>query len=434
MGACVAWDRIEAISLNTDTNTGAGEPQVGVTDSGNVLVVWAESAYDGDYTQTIRARFFDQSTSTWGSEVAVSGDVTDDAYSPKLAMNGSGVAWAVWREYDGTQDNIWARRFSGGSWDAAAVQLSSGGYSYAAEVAVASNGDAVAVWQHTPSAETDEPYQLWGSIYSGGSWGEVTRISRMLGATSSAEQPQVIMPESGNPLVTWLQCSSTTNECGIYSSFLTGGAWQSTPVLAAANVGNIARLSMASDSAGGGRIAYVVYRGTGKQVFTRSFNPTGHTWNVDETQIGGSTTTYPDDPRIATDGVGNSVAVWRDSGSSPNLVATTLVVASGVWTSEQRIEDDAGQVFQASIAASADGMVIAAWPQQNASSTYNIAVNTFNAFGGTWDSDRIIQTDTTVDAFEPSTAFGRSGKAVVAWVQNGATSTEAGRIWVAQLE
>lgn len=47
----------------------------------------------------------------WGTAQLIETDNAGNATLPQIAVDGSGNAIAVWRQHDGTRDNIWANRF-----------------------------------------------------------------------------------------------------------------------------------------------------------------------------------------------------------------------------------------------------------------------------------------------------------------------------------
>jgi hypothetical protein len=46
-----------------------------------------------------------------GAAALIETDNAGDAYEPQIAFDSSGNAIAVWYQWDGTRDNIWANRF-----------------------------------------------------------------------------------------------------------------------------------------------------------------------------------------------------------------------------------------------------------------------------------------------------------------------------------
>ena len=47
----------------------------------------------------------------WGTAALIETNNAGSADSPQVAINANGNALAVWRQSDGTRDNIWANRY-----------------------------------------------------------------------------------------------------------------------------------------------------------------------------------------------------------------------------------------------------------------------------------------------------------------------------------
>jgi len=47
----------------------------------------------------------------WGTAQLIETDDAGEALRPQIAVDGSGNAIAVWQQFDGTRNNIWANRF-----------------------------------------------------------------------------------------------------------------------------------------------------------------------------------------------------------------------------------------------------------------------------------------------------------------------------------
>ena len=99
------WGTAQLIETDNAGNT--SRPQVAVDPLGNALAVWVQS--DGTRDNIWANRF---STATgWGTARLIATDDAEGASSPRVAIDSSGNALAVWQQYDGTRTNIWANRF-----------------------------------------------------------------------------------------------------------------------------------------------------------------------------------------------------------------------------------------------------------------------------------------------------------------------------------
>lgn len=133
--------RIEAGSGN------ALEPQIATDATGNVLAVWSQS--DG-VRNNLWANRFIAATGSWGVATQIESSPTGNARRPQIAIDGSGNGIAVWDRFDGTQNSIYATRFtaSTNSWGSAElIETDNAGRATRSQISVNASGNAVAVWE-----------------------------------------------------------------------------------------------------------------------------------------------------------------------------------------------------------------------------------------------------------------------------------------------
>ncbi len=139
--ASVGWGVAELIE---NDNTGdATYPEVAVNASGNATVVWFQS--DGARTN-IWAN--DYSTG-WGSPTLVETDDTGNAYAPQVVVAANGDAVAVWLQSDGTRYNVRTSRHVAGAPDWGATELIefAAGTAAIPDIAINSADHVFAVWR-----------------------------------------------------------------------------------------------------------------------------------------------------------------------------------------------------------------------------------------------------------------------------------------------
>ena len=102
------------------------------------------------------------SGSGW-SGAAVIENANEDASAPQIAVNGEGNAFAVWRQHDDTRNNIYANRYVAGSgWETAVAIENGDGDADAPQVAIDSNGNAIAVWHQDDGSH----YSIYANIFA----------------------------------------------------------------------------------------------------------------------------------------------------------------------------------------------------------------------------------------------------------------------------
>jgi hypothetical protein len=116
----------------------------------------------------------------------------------QVSVNSSGHAIAVWQQYDGTTESIYANRFDGTSWGTAElIETNDNGSADLAQVAVDSSGNAIAVWRQFDGSV----YNIWANRFNGIIWGTAQLIEN--DDNGGADDPQVEIDSSGNATAVW---------------------------------------------------------------------------------------------------------------------------------------------------------------------------------------------------------------------------------------
>ncbi|MCP4276039.1 MAG: Ig-like domain-containing protein, partial [Gammaproteobacteria bacterium] len=212
------WGTAEKI----ETDIGyAYSPQIAVDGSGNAIAVWNQSDSDSNPT-SIWANRFDESATSWGTATKIETDA-GAAGSPQIAFDGSGNAIAVWYQSDGGNTaNIWANKFDGGtsSWGTAEkIETDDSGYVEDPQIAFDGSGNAIAIWQQYDGSV----FNIWANRFDGGtsSWGSAEEIET--DDSGYAEDPQIVFDGSGNAIAIWPQYDG--NDIGnIWANRFDGGA------------------------------------------------------------------------------------------------------------------------------------------------------------------------------------------------------------------
>ncbi|MGI9539630.1 MAG: PKD domain-containing protein [Miltoncostaeaceae bacterium] len=147
IGATNSWSATEDLSASGGD---AGKPRVALDASGNAIAVWERS--DGANTIAQAARF-NGATSLWSAAQDLSAP-GQSAGRPQVAFDASGEAVAVWERSDGSDTRIQSARFKGGTWVSGGELSSAGGDAARAQVAVDADGNAIAVWERSDGVNT----------------------------------------------------------------------------------------------------------------------------------------------------------------------------------------------------------------------------------------------------------------------------------------
>ncbi len=140
------WASAQTISAGGPGNS---DPAVGVDGSGNAIVVW-QHPYLGAVANHYAVGSGWQGVQSIGSP--------GSAFDPSVAMSVSGVAVAVWGEYDSDAKAyvVKANRYTGSSGWGTPETIDDSGYGNAGlpKVSIDASGNAIAIWQQSLTSRT----------------------------------------------------------------------------------------------------------------------------------------------------------------------------------------------------------------------------------------------------------------------------------------
>ncbi len=217
----------------------SSEPELGylsvvVDAGGQAIAIWEGS--EGVETASWPA------VGGWTSPVVLS---TGGGTEPQVAVNPTGEAVAIWRDFVGNSFEIdTASKPAAGGWTTAARLSTSGGYESQPHIAVDSAGNAVAVWGAPVSVREVEVQSVVRP--AGGKWGDPVGVS-----SSRCEEelePRVAMEGDGTAVAIW-DCFQRST-LGVIESARgpLGGEWSSPEQISDHNL--FRQLELRADSDG----------------------------------------------------------------------------------------------------------------------------------------------------------------------------------------
>ena len=360
----------------------------------------------------------------WGNAVMID-NASTDSVTPRMAMDAAGNAMVVW-EQDGY---IWFNRFKAGSgWGTpAAVYSNPAVYAWKPEVAVASNGDAIAVWQQgEPNNIGTYHYHVLASYYTAAtaSWGAPQYLgdTPVLDAVEDAYEPDVAMDSTGNALVVWTQTDNTHGDLDVWANRFQadGGGWQGAG-LVDGDTATVGELKVAFDAGGN---ALVVWSDSTfptvpwSAVWAKRYEPAGTGWQA-TVSLGSSTDEALSAPQLAIDASGNAIVVWQQFNSTPWLFsvwANRYQAGTSAWSGAQLLEhDDVGDHSDPAIAMDPDGNAMAVW-EYNDHHIVGIQASRYVQATDSWTTPEDINARVG-NAMVPSVAMDSSGNAIAVWVE-----------------
>ena len=208
------------------TGQNASAAKVTVDSTGLATAVWYR--YDG--SKDIIQSSTSQSGGAWSAPVNLSA-TGRNAYDPQLTVSSTGLATAVWRRNNGSNWIIQSSTSqSGGAWSTPVNLSATGGTASDPKVTVDSTGLATAVWERYDGSNG---IIQSSTSQSGGAWSTPVNLSATGG---NASGPRVTVDSTGLATVVWYRFDGSIDIIQSSTS-QSGGAW-STPVNLSAEGGN----------------------------------------------------------------------------------------------------------------------------------------------------------------------------------------------------
>ena len=292
-------------------------------------------------------------------------------HSLDLALNASGDGFAIWCA--GLEDyNAAAAHYVAGAWEApqsVESDVSSQGRSGSTQVAVATNGDAFAVWMQDIGAPTKN---VWAARYDHlTGWEAPLEI----GTTSQLVRPAIAIDSGDVPMVAWA-------DGDVHVSRYVNGQWELPQTIGAGTDAHLV-----ADANNNVTVIWV-----DSDVHARRWN--GTAWQTDTiiSQPGGSALT----PSVAVDAAGDVMVVWWQSVGSDAFTFeawANRLSMSGGWGAPTLLASVLGaQTNQLALSSDPAGNAIAGWNACDASDACHLYAARYVDDSG-WRSAELIGTD-----------------------------------------
>jgi len=398
-----AWQGAQSIEAGAGD---AFDPQIAFDTTGNALAVWQQ--LDGTRTKIWANRY--TAGVGWGTPAPIDADNGGAAHYPQVAIDASGNGLAVWRQFDGQLNSIWANRYtaSAGWGTPTRFDTRSAGNAEFPQIAFDTGGNALAVWAHSDGSRT----HIWANRFAVGSgWSTPARIETS--DTGSAYEPQVAFDASGNALAVWVKSDGTRYNLWA-NRFAAGAGWGTPVLLESADGGDAARPQLAFDAAGNAIAVWEQHTGAFRDIWTARYTAASG-WG---TAAAIETTNGADDlaPQLAFDTGGNALAVWQhNDGGRSSIKASRYTAGTGWGTATMAVSDGDGPAAAPQVAFDVNGNALAVW-QQSDGTRYNIRANRYTAGTG-WGTATPIEADDG-PAGAAQIAIDANGNALAVWVQS----------------
>lgn len=401
-----------AALIETSNVGDAYAPQIAIDSNGNALAVWEQS--DG-VNQNIYANRYSASSGVWGTATLID-NIPGIAKRPQITFDASGNALAVWYQFDGVNNSIFANRYTAGTdtWGTAAVIENNTGDALDPQIAIDINGNALVVWNQNDGTRNN----IWSNRYTAGTgnWGTAQLIET---GTGTAFGQQIVIDHNGNALAVWEQFGGSVNDIWANRYDAGTGLWDTAALIETDNLGSADAPQIAIDANGNALAVWQQYDGTRYNISANRYTA-GSGWGtaalIESDNFGPA---YQ--PQIAFDSNGNALAVWQQNTvTGVNIWANRYTAGADIWGTAALVENNSvGSSSYPQIAFDTTGNALAVWYQNDGLRT-NIWSNRYTANSG-WGTAALIETDNAGPADSPQIAIDANGNALAVWEQSDGT-------------
>jgi hypothetical protein len=410
------WSR-NAVAIPGATGASYTTPALALADNG---AVYAVVVYNGTGVAISSGAVLTVTSvpvaKAWQAATLIETDNAGAADSVQVAVSANGQAIAVWQQSDGTTINIYANRYTPtGGWGTpqriSPVVLET---SQAAQVAIDSDGNAIAVWVMSNFLQGSSSADIWASRYTPASgWLPAVKIEN---GSGDAGSPQIAMDGLGNAFVVFMQQESGRVNV-VANRYLKGDGWSTAVPIESDDSGDASAPQIAIDAAGNAMVVWAWASASGPpfsyNVWANRFTA-GSGWGSAGPIDADNATTANPAPHVAVDGAGNAMAVWhRPDGGWDSIWSNRYAAGSG-WGTPVLVEtDNTNSARDARVALDANGNAMAVWIQSDGVRN-NAMANRWTSGTG-WGTAVLIETDNAGPALEARIAIDPSGNATAVW-------------------
>lgn len=408
------WGTAERIFNGVDD---AENLHVATDPAGNALVVWNVPTSQGGLN-VIRARLYSPTTG-WSALETLSETVGIwDAYAPHAGFDAAGNAIVVWHQTDTSSGNgnsvIVARRYIGGAWESQPQGLSTNttGDGVNPRVAVTPGGEAFVVWRQGNGTANDI-----NALHCETATANCDAVAVVDSDAGNASDHRigVYHTDNANGLIAyavWKQNDGTRNN--IWANRYANGAWGTAELVESDDAGTASDPQIAIDRLGKATVVWHQSDGTRNNIWAASYNSSGWT---DPALVDTDDTAGAINPQIAYGSPTDPFVVWQQ-GDGTQFDIWTKRSSSGLWsfpTAYTIEDDDTGGAENPQLAATPADTVFAVW-QQSDGTRFNVWANRYEDGLG-WGTAERIELEDTGDAVSPRVVVDPNGNALAVWLQ-----------------
>jgi hypothetical protein len=321
-------------------------PKVAVDGAGGAIVVWTRYNGSNDVVQAA----VKPAGEPWGKTTTLS-EPGQEASEPQVAVNPAGNAVVVWRRYNGSDYVVQAAvKPAGEPWGKTTTLSEPGQEASQARVAVDAAAEATAVWRRYNGSDhviqaAEEP--------AGEPWSKPASLSE---AGQETYEPQVAVDSAGNTTAVW----------GYYKEYLdsfvqaavrpAGSAWGEPATLSEAGQ-EVSEPQLAVDAEGNVATVWDAFDYGDCYCVQTAVKSASESWGGADWLASGY------HPRVAIDDAGDAMDVWGEYSGPGDIVRAALKPAGESWGIASKLSE-AGAESNPQVAMNAAGNATAVWTSQ----------------------------------------------------------------------
>ena len=198
----VGWGLAELIGAEDNSEY---YPQIGIDGNGNAIAVWAQFLSASTRLDIWSNRY--TAGNGWGNAELIEVDDTGSGAYPQINVTADGNAVAVWSQDDGSYGSIWSNRYTVGvGWGTVELVEANPGNALYPQIDSDSRSNALVIWMQDDGSNSNN-YNIWANRYLlGQGWGNAELIEADAG---DANAGQIAIDTNGNALAVWQQSDGT---------------------------------------------------------------------------------------------------------------------------------------------------------------------------------------------------------------------------------
>lgn len=430
----------------------SSDPRVAFDGNGNAIAVWSQ--FDGTRKNIWANRY--TMASGWSAPQLIETE-GGDADFPRIAINTNGSALVVWEQTDATRRNIWANRYDAvrQAWGTAQLlEIDNAGFAIAPHVAIDANGNGMAVWQQFDGVRNN----IWANRYDAatGKWEECANANGVIvvcpktieSGPEDADGPQIAVDGKGDFLAVWRSLAHGPNpnqydsvqnrRYNLWGSRHAVASGWDAPRLVSDNTvllvsgvpdpanpvisGNADTPHIAMDAAGNALAVWV----QSNHLFASRYDAALNQWAPVPRRVDQDPNWTAAAPQITMNAMGDAIVVWEQyfdnlphdgTPAWKNIRAGRYSAATRLWGAPQLVEtSDTGHALAPHIAIDALGDALAVWRQWDGA-RYSVWANRYDALAG-WGTALLAENIDSGDALSPHVAVDGAGNATAVWAQH----------------